>query len=228
LRGRIRGQERHAGRAGRLAAARRDRHGDAIGAGVRRGEVELRRAADDGRRRGSIVEDPRRGEGELAGRAGDVRRDVDREARSRGVDDRERLQVRLRIAEHTHREGLRRDGAARVGDGEGHGSGRVAALAGVGVLEDHPPFRRRRHLRGARLEGRRQQDDRVALRIDPVPQHGHRDGAAGGDLRLRPGLLASFDAAPLRGGVLIVSHDPQGHGRGAESSPSTAVPSLTA
>lgn len=100
LRGRIRGQERHAGRAGRLAAARRDRHGDAIGAGVRRGEVELRRAADDGRCRGSIIEDPRRGEGELAGRAGDVRRDVDREARSRGVGDRERLQVRLRIAEH--------------------------------------------------------------------------------------------------------------------------------
>ncbi len=118
LRRGIGGEEGDAGGPRGVAAPGVDGEVDAVHAGLGGREIEHRAAADHGRRRGGVVEDADRAEGDLPRRAGHVGTDVDGERGAHRVDDGEGLHRESGVGRHADDEGLGRGGPSGVGDGD--------------------------------------------------------------------------------------------------------------
>ena len=163
----------------------------------------VRRAADHGRGRRGVVEHADGVERQRPRRAGHVRRDIHGQRRRR----------RVSTTANDCAAQLAARGDTRTTSGfvvvmpavsatvTTSSIELLAAFAVVAVLVDDVAAGGRGDAADAGRVLDRQEQQRVALGVDPAGEHGNGDRAAARDLGRRPLDEAALDAAPLRGGV---------------------------
>ncbi len=190
-----------------LARAVADREAHPVGAGLLGRDIERGAAGGRDDAGGGVVEHAHRRERQLPRRSGDVRGDIDRETRTHRVDDGEGLDLQARLRRDADRQRLRRDRPTGIGDGDLELDELRRARPVVRVLVDDLAGGGSRHHThpGGILD--REQEQRIAVGIDPTGQHRNRHRAARRDLGRRPLGQASDAPTPLRCGVRRVRFD---------------------